>query len=172
MESRPSSRPSPEVVLAVWEAEDGRCEACKRPMDKRAARVARIDDRGPRTVENLQLLCVDCKAHRPDLLARVRLAPAVADRILGSLGPDQAEPASRWLCSQLQRYGVLITAGKAERKYWLPGVASFQVVIQPDGSAMVATVERIAAQPQVRHQAQARTRGLPRPDRRPLAASV
>ena len=44
MESSISARPAPEVALAVWEAEDGRCEACKRPMDKRVARVARLAD--------------------------------------------------------------------------------------------------------------------------------
>jgi hypothetical protein len=172
MEARSASRPASEVVLAVWEAEDGRCEACKRPMDKQAARVARVDDRGPQTIENLQLLCVDCKARRPDPLARLTLAGTVAERIVGSLGPEQAEQATRLLGSQLQRHGVLIAVRKERRKYWLPGVASFQVVVQPDGSAAVEAVERIAAAPQVRLKPQARTRGLPRPDRRPVSASV
>ena len=40
--SRPASKPGPSpAVLAVWEAEDGRCEACGRPMDKTCARTGR-----------------------------------------------------------------------------------------------------------------------------------
>jgi len=172
MEPRSSARATSEVVLAVWEAEDGRCEACKRPMDKRVARVARIDDHGPHSAENVQLLCVDCKAHRPDPLARLTVSVTIAARIVGSLGPEQAEQAMQWFGSQLQRYGVLIAARKTERKYWLPGVTSFQVAINPDGSATVASVGTIAAQPQARVKPQARTRGLPRPVRPPLPASA
>src|SRR5215211_1721843 len=89
-----SGRPpaiSPEVVAAVWAAEDGRCEACTRPMDRRCAAFGRIDDRRPdRTAENLHLLCVDCKARRPDVLARLVLGGDVAARITEGLGPDQA----------------------------------------------------------------------------------
>ena len=43
METAPP-RVTRDVVLAVWEAEDGRCEACTRPMDKRWAKAARLDD--------------------------------------------------------------------------------------------------------------------------------
>jgi hypothetical protein len=172
MEARSVSRAAPEVVLAVWEAEDGRCEACKRPMDKRVARVARIDDHAPRSVENLQLLCVDCKAHRPDPLARLTLAGSVAARVIGSLGPEQAEQAIRWLRGQLQRHGVLVGVRGAQRLYWLPGVAVFQVAVQPDGSAVVERIDRISAAPQVKVQPQARTRGLPRPNRHPASAPV
>ncbi len=44
MRNRRPGEVAPEVVRAVWEAEDGRCEACTRPMDKRCARVTRVDD--------------------------------------------------------------------------------------------------------------------------------
>jgi hypothetical protein len=172
MEARLGSRPAAEVVLAVWEAEDGRCEACKRPMDKRFARVARIDDHGPRSIENLQLLCVDCKAHRPDPLAWLTLAGSVAERVVGSLGPEQAAQATRWLRGQLQRHGVLVGVRSTQRLYWLPGVAVFQVAVQPDGTAAVESIDRITEQPQVKVQPQARTRGLPRPTRQPLPTSV
>jgi hypothetical protein len=38
--SEPALKPTPSpAVLAVWEAEDGRCEACGRPMDKSCART-------------------------------------------------------------------------------------------------------------------------------------
>ena len=145
-----SGRPpaiSPEVVAAVWAAEDGRCEACTRPMDRRCAAFGRIDDRRPdRTAENLHLLCVDCKARRPDVLARLVLGGDVAARFTGQLPPEQVEQASRWL----------------------PGVGRFRVALPPVGTATVVAVEWLAATPQLKVRPQARTRGLPRPDRQPL----
>jgi hypothetical protein len=156
-----------EVVLAVWEAEDGRCEACKRPMDRRWARVARIDPHGEATVDNLQLLCVDCKDRRPDVLrtSQLVLGGEVADRVLGALAPEQVAPATRWLSGQLQRYGVLLKGGKRVRFYWLPGVATFQVDFDEAGIGRVVKVEKLNPTPQVRVKPQARTRGLPRPNR-------
>ncbi len=91
------ARPTPEVVLAVWEAEDGRCEACKRPMDKRLARVAGIDDHGPHSFENLQLLCVDCKARPPDPLARLSVSEPNAKQIVGRPGTEQPEQGGNGL---------------------------------------------------------------------------
>jgi len=174
MESAAATRVTPEVVLAVWEAEDGRCEACKRPMDKRVARVARLDDRGPNTIENLQLLCVDCKARRPDplLTNTLTLGGDVADRVLGKLAPEHIEPATRWLSSQLQRYGVLLSGGRHARFYWLPGVGTFRIEFGEAGGGQVVKAEKLSPTPAVRQKPQARTRGLPSPDRQPLNASV
>jgi len=168
MEASTTTRATPEVLLAVWEAEDGRCEACKRPMDKRLARVARIDDHGSHTFEHLQLLCVDCKARRLDPLARLSVSDAIMAKMVGGLGPEQAEQATRWLRGQLQRYGVLVATFKGGRKYWLPGVAAFQVTLNADGTARVTAVGSIAQQPAVHIKSQARTRGLPPPNRQPL----
>jgi hypothetical protein len=171
MEERAPAVP-PEVILTVWEAEDGRCEACKRPMDKRWARVARIDDQGEATVDNLQLLCVDCKARRPDRLrgSRLVLGEAVANRVLGKLAPEQVEGATRWLGQQLQQHGVIVLGAKKVRAYWLPGVGTFRMVFDQAGTATVVQVEHVSAQPQVRDKPQARTRGLPPPDRSPRPA--
>jgi hypothetical protein len=172
MVNRAPSRPTQAVILAVWQAEDGRCEACKRPMDKRLARVTRLDDHAPRTVENLQLVCLDCKARRPDPLVRLSLAPAVIERVLGQLAPELVEQGTRWLRSQLRRYGVLVWANRERRKYWLPGMGAFEVLVQPDGAAVVDAVSQISATPELKVKPQAQTRGLPRPDRRPLPASA
>jgi hypothetical protein len=100
---------APAIVLAVWQAEDGRCEACSRAMDKRFARVTRVDDQGPYTAENLHLLCVDCKARRSDPLKsrQLVLGGKVAARVLGQLAPEQIEPATKWLAGQLKRHGVI-----------------------------------------------------------------
>jgi hypothetical protein len=165
---------SPADVLAVWTAEDGRCEACGRPMDKRWARVARLDDSQGWTPENLQLLCVDCKAHRPDPLqqATFLLGDAIATQVLGQLGPEQLPLAGRWLGEQLRRYGVLVSSGKEWRRYWLPGVATFDLRFPATRTVEVIAVTKLAAQPAVRVKPQERTRGLPRPDRVVLASQA
>jgi hypothetical protein len=64
--SRPATKraPSP-AALAVWEVEDGRCEACGRPMDRACARIGR-DSCGEH-----RLVCPDCKAARPILWRRL-----------------------------------------------------------------------------------------------------
>ena len=171
-ETRPKA--SPEDVLTVWEAEDGRCEACRRPMDRRWARVARLDESGGWTPANLQLLCLDCKAHRPDPLqqATFLLGAAVAAQVLGQLAPEQLPLAGRWLGEQLRRYGVLVSSGKEFRRYWLPGVATFVVRFPTPRAVEVTGVEKLAAEPTVKIKPQARTRGLARPDRSPLQISV
>ena len=165
-----SGRVTPEVGAAVWEAEDGRCEACARPMDRRCAAFGRIDDSRPdRSAENLHLLCVDCKARRPDMLAHLVLGGDVAARLTEGLAPDQAEQAGRWLRASLRRHGVLVWVGREARRYWLPGVGRFRVALQPDGTAAMVAVEWLSATPALKARPQARTRGLPRPDRQPLA---
>jgi hypothetical protein len=161
---------SPDDVLTVWAAEDGRCEACGRAMDKRWARVARLDDSQSWTPENLQLLCLDCKAHRPDPLqqATYLLGDEIAAQVLGQLAPEQLALAGRWLGEQLRRYGVVISSGKEFRRYWLPGVATFTLRFPAPRTVEVMGVERLAATPQVQIKPQERTRGLPRPDRSPV----
>ena len=167
-----AAKVSAEDALTVWTAEDGRCEACRRPMDRRCAAFGRIDDaRLERTPDNLHLLCVDCKARRPDVLGQLVLGGEVAERVMGQLGPADAEQASRWLRVSLRRYGVLVWAGRYERSYWLPGIGRFRVALQPDGGAAVVAVEWLTATPQLTVKPQARTRNLPPPDRRPLAAA-
>ena len=167
---QPTHKVPPEVVQAVWAAEDGRCEACKRPMDKRCARVTRVDDTNPdRTAANLHLVCVDCKARRPDLLVHLTLAEDVLQHIAGHLGPDQAAQATRWLLAALRKHGVLIKVWKDARIYWLPGIGYFRVTVPEDGPAVV-TVDKLAGTGTLRPKPQARTRGLPPPDRRPRPA--
>src|SRR5919199_5508836 len=94
--SEPASKPAPSpAVLAVWEAEDGRCEACGRPMDKTCARVGR-DTRGER-----RLVCPDCKTQQPDPLAVAVVGPKTAARLTEALGTT-LEAASAWLVEGLR----------------------------------------------------------------------
>jgi hypothetical protein len=83
--SRAARAPSPNT-LAVWEAEDGRCEACGRPMDKSCARTGR-DKRGDQ-----RLVCIDCKERRPDPLAAVIVGPKTAGQLAEALGYSQPGP--------------------------------------------------------------------------------
>src|SRR5918911_1604937 len=77
--TRPAQPPSLEV-LAVWEAEDGRCEACGRSMDKACARTGR-DKRGDR-----RLVCPDCKDQRPDPLATAIVGTKTAEHVAAMRG--------------------------------------------------------------------------------------
>ena len=162
----------PEVIQTVWWAEDGRCEACTRAMDKRFAAVVFIDKRAAPTADNLQLVCVDCKARRPDFLTQLVLAPEVDARLVALVGVEQAERASRWLRVNLTRHGVILSAGKHTRAYWLPGVGTVRVARQEDGTAVVVAVEKMYPTPQVQVKPQERTRGLPKPDRSPRPAPL
>lgn len=167
-----NGRVTAETATLVWTAEDGRCEGCTRPMDRRVACFTRMDhSRADWSADNLQLVCIDCNSRRPDLLATATLGGDVAQRLSGHLPPDQAAAASRWLLTQLRRYGVLVWAKKTHRVYWLPGIGTFRVEPRPDGPAEVVAVEKLVPQPALRVQPQARSRGLPKPDRRPLTAA-
>src|ERR671938_2097272 len=77
-----ATRPPSPDILAVWEAEDGRCEGCHRPMDCSCARVGR-DRRGEQ-----RLVCPDCKERRPDPLAAAIVAQKTTEHVaaVGGLG--------------------------------------------------------------------------------------
>lgn len=86
---------------------------------------------------------------------------------MGQLAPEQVAQATRWLGLQLKRSGVLLWVGKVERRYWLPGVATFQLRFGEDGTAVVTEVSRLNAELKVKVKPPERTRGLPKPDRSP-----
>ena len=148
--------PSPES-LAVWEAEDGRCEACGRPMDKTCAQVGR-DKRGER-----RLVCPDCKDQRPDPLATAVAAPKTAAQLAAALGTT-AEAAGAWLAEGLRRTGVLLRLQEGRRLYWLPGVGVFPLVSNREsgGPPIIGSPSTLDLYPEIRSRPQARTRGLPR----------
>ena len=168
--ARPSHPParspvSRDVALAVWEAESGRCEACGRAMDRCCARVARVDDARPDwTAGNLHLLCPDCKGRWPDPLAGpLDLAADLASALTAApgvrgLGADAAE----WLRTMLRRHGVLLMLGP--RRYWLPGIGMFLLTAGVNGGVRLRGELR-GPEAILRTRPQARTRGLPRPDR-------
>ena len=156
--SGPASKPSPSpAALAVWEAEDGRCEACGRPMDKACARTAR-DKRGER-----RLVCPDCKDQRPDPLAAAVVGPKTAEQVAEALSTT-LEAASAWLAEGLRAAGVLLREAGGQRTYWLPGVGKFALYVDHPGRPPLigGPLGPLHRELEVRSKPQARTRGLPR----------
>ena len=156
--ARPAAKPTPSpAVLAVWEAEDGRCEACGRPMDKTCAQVGR-DKRGER-----RLVCPDCKAVQPDPLAAAVVGPKTAGVLAATLGTT-LDAASTWLATGLRSAGVLLRLQDTRRLYWLPGVGIFSLIPnrQRGGPSIIGGPVKLEPRPEIRTRPQARTRGLPR----------
>ena len=156
--AKATSRPAPSpAVLAVWEAEDGRCEACARPMDKTCAQVGR-DKHGER-----RLVCPDCKTTRPDPLAAAVVGPKTAAQLAAALGTT-LDAASTWLTTGLRGAGVLLRLQQGRRLYWLPGVGIFSLVPnrQAGGPPIIGGPVKLMPRPAIRTRPQALTRGLPR----------
>jgi hypothetical protein len=115
--SRPASESTPSpAVLAVWEAEDGRCEACARPMDKTCAQVG-CDKRGER-----RLVYPDCKTQQPDPQAAAVVSPKTAAQPAAALGTT-LDAAGTWLAEGLRAAGVLVRLQEGRRIYW-PSVSA------------------------------------------------
>lgn len=165
---RPKSPPRPpvaaEVAREVWEAEDGRCEACGRAMDRSCACFARVDSRRREfAASNLHLLCPDCKNRAPDPLRQVVLSRVVLQQT-GARRQQQPEEAAAWLQQALWQDGVLVRQGEWLRNYWLPGVGNFSLRLRPEGAPIVVQAHW-GRSLEIRKRPQARTRGFPRPQR-------
>lgn len=159
--------PAPQVTAAaaleVWSAEDGRCEACGRPLHLCCARFARVNHLSRDfTAPNLHLLCPDCKLRSPDPLPLARPS-SIARQHLAALHPSLTPAdASAWLVHALCRHGVLLRESPWLRSYLLPGVGAFHLRLRPDGPPLLLPV-RWSHSATIRIRPQARTRGLPRP---------
>ena|SRR5438105_3679501 len=167
--SEPGLKPTPSpAILAVWEAEDGRCEACGRPMDKSCAHTGR-DKRGER-----RLVCPDSKDQRPDPLAAAVVGPKTAKQVAEALG-STLDAASAWLAEGLRATGVLLRLQEGQRMYWLPGVGTFALYLGRPGRPPLigGPLGPLRHELEIQIKPQARTRGLPRlrPPGTPAAAS-
>lgn len=159
------------VIQAIWEAEDGRCEACKRPMACPCARMLPITPDLPESewvAENLHLVCHDCLYRRPDYLSKLVMSPTMREKLVKRVGEDRAEALGALLLKALQQYGVLLTSQKEWRAYWLPGIGHFKVEWGGFGKPSEVVLQHMYPVPELRVKPQARTRGLPKPDRSPL----
>ena len=157
-EPRPAKKDAPSAeAVAVWEAEDGRCEACSRAMDRTCARVATLP---PSSVP--RLLCPDCKHHRPDPLTTAVVGPQTA-QALAEARTTTVDVSAAWLVAGLRAYGVLLRLDDRRRHYWLPGVGAFALFQHAASPPVVSgPLGKLRPHPTIRVQPQARTRGLPR----------
>ncbi len=179
---RPSDRVPRATVQAIWQAEDGRCESCGRPMDRRCAQVSRRDPLGGWAPANLALLCCDCESRQPGRLRSIAIAPEVLAAL--PLRPEVGDRLA-WTRRLLHARGIYVPLPRwrppqpphRHRRLWVPGVGWF-LVRRPAGPPpparpvpqpwSVVAVRLHPAPLRVRPpQPQARTRGLPRPDRGP-----
>jgi len=156
--ARPAKKDVPSAeTIAVWKAEDGRCEACTRPMDRACAGVA-IDQ--PSSLP--RLVCPDCNNHRPDPLA-VAVVGSQTAQVLAVALATTVETAAVWLVEGLRAYGVLLRLDDRRHYYWLPGVGTFTLFVhRPDRPWVGGPFGKLKPHPTIRVTPQARTRGLPR----------
>lgn len=163
---------SKNAIRAVWAAEDGRCDACHRALDRRVARVARVDAAQPSFApDHRHVRCPDGKARGPDPLRQLQLADDLAALLAERLGTTMPAAAD-WLAAALAAVAVLVATFPGYRRSWLPGVGTFLVHGPADERPAIvqAALGTLAANPQVRHQPQARSRRLPTPQRLPVSA--
>ena len=148
-------------------------------MDRRVALVSRRDRRGSWTdLRNLALLCPDCEQYHPGALGRAPIASGVRlDRL--PLRPEVDRVA--WLRSAMVTRGVYVPVTKSAlywrrrhrfvgrlREVWVPRMLRVTLMRLP-GPRGLWEVRRVVmwpGQPLLPRRPQARTRGLPRPDRR------
>jgi hypothetical protein len=164
---------SPADARSAWEAEDGRCEACGRPMAWHCAYFARLGAAPgrPFTADNVHLLCVDCKFRQPDPLVEATIADVVADAVSKRLGRPTSDAAD-WLRQQLLAHAVLVQYHRTTRRYWLPGVGTFALATPENAAAAITAAAWRGDHLDVIVRPQARTRSLPRPDRAPDPAEA
>lgn len=116
-------RYSLKTIKEVHAAEDGRCEGCGRPMDKKAAQIRRINPLIFNELNNYALLCPDCMRNQPDVLEDAVFTETAIERYRGirDIPLDQAVHELELIKKNL----VLLEVSGGRRKYWLSGFGIF-----------------------------------------------
>ena len=168
-------KPPRRDVLAVWRAEDGRCECCGRPMDRRCAKVSRRVKPGTWIGGNLALLCFDCDSrYMPGQTILSTRRPA--DEVVSALPVKPGYDRWQVLRALLLKYGIYIPhnrdhTGKKRRRIWVPRLCRVtlrRVPSPPSARPAEWEITSLHVWPEGRlagPQPQKRTRGLPKPDR-------
>lgn len=173
---RPSKKPpkkhrsqvkvSEETRLAIWQAEDGRCEVCKRAMDKRFARwlpveKGKIEDHP----DALHLACIDCSRNQPEYL---RTFIQVDKSVMKKIEQKTEYDNELEFVNDFREYAVIVGKNKEFRTYWLPGIGSFLIktLDEKENGLPVREVfqaRSIKVNGQLKIKPQERTRGFKRP---------
>lgn len=157
-----------EIREAAWAAEDGRCEVCKRPMDRRIAHWLPIDpDKDVEGPDDIHCACFDCRHGQPDfLLTFIKIKKPIIHKLQKRM-KDPPSNLDHWLAQNLREHGVLVDVNKQFRLYWLPRVGVFQ--LRKTDLTENGLPVREVFKCQIYHDAklvvqpQRKTRGLPRP---------
>lgn len=117
----------------------GVCSSCSAKLDKRLAKSKRLDPNLPPTLENLRLICPDCKNKRPDING-IPINLNVINT-LKNIGMDQKHIDDFF--SNFYEKFVLINFNerKGSRIYWVPGklpIESFVVIENEIQSVKIA----------------------------------
>ncbi len=149
---------TPEETFTIWEAEDGRCEACGRPMDRGIAQVVLRNGAGPDT-SPVALVCPLCMRGLASPFETARVDKSTAEALAMILEKDKAA-AAQWVRTNLQAYGVLFTASRDRLDVWLPGVGTFKITRRPDKLPIMTILKQHVITPGIiTIKAQSRTRG-------------
>lgn len=121
------------TIYKVHEAEDGRCEECGRGMDKKVARVKRIDMTIFNDLNNYALLCPDCNKGRPDLLENAIFEEKTIKLYQDARNISLPE-AQHELLTTKNNLVIIKEYGSRTRYYWAVGLGVF---LLQDGSLKI-----------------------------------
>ena len=170
-------------LSAVWAAEEGRCEHCHRPMDRRMAFARPLRAPAFGDLDAFVLLCPWCfftiTPHWEALQATEAVLDAIVDGMLGTPSPDQALAFLHWAVGQ---HGVVVPHSHPipfdphHLRLWMPGVGC--AVVDVDAAFEHPTINQTGPLHyypngwQLIVQPQGRSRHLPLPASRSLISSA
>ncbi|MEK5061073.1 hypothetical protein BK126_26520 [Paenibacillus sp. FSL H7-0326] len=168
---------SEEVKQEVYNAEDGRCEACGQAMHFRVAQFVKRDWTIFNDTENIKLLCYPCKAGRRNVLFSPHLV--ILDRNIDYLRVkmkmEDNDEVKQFIKENL-KYAVhtntfnpnkqqnrkQVKDLKLRGQYWLPGIGRFRLQVHYIDKRKGYAIQFVecAKNPSLNIQPQKHTRGL------------
>lgn len=120
----------------VHKAEDGRCEECGRPMDKKAAYIKPLDETIINKFRNYALLCPDCFEGAADPLEEALISEVAITAYQIKRGNTFEEAKNELLITRKNL--VLLQVKENVREYWAPRLGIFFLI---DGVLYLKQVE-------------------------------
>ena len=144
----------------VWAAEDGRCEACGRAMNRTVARLKRRQT-SDFALDKWALVCPFCQGGWKAPFGEVKVDRQVAEVLSEGLSLEKPKAAA-WLRQMLANYGVIIGTRPDAIQVWLPSVGRGWIRARATAPPVIRKFEVYPTTNWTVHvQEQARTRGLP-----------
>ncbi|WP_375102223.1 hypothetical protein ACDZ28_00030 (plasmid) [Paenibacillus sp. RS8] len=117
------NRYSLKIATEIHAAEDGRCENCRRAMDKRVVQIRKIDPFIFNELSNYVLLCPDCMMNQPDVLENAKFTELAIERYQEIRGISLEQSISE--LDLIKKNLVLLVVDGGRRKYWFPSLGVF-----------------------------------------------